>query len=80
MALWQKIVIGILCGLLIVGAIGVHTQLWSADTSRQDVYYAWVEGARILENENPYARILDGDMLNNDKYATYFPAFTCSLP
>ncbi len=71
----QKIILGILCMILLAGAIGAHIRLWEADTSERDVYYAWLEGKRILENQNPYARILDGDMLNNDKYATYFPAF-----
>lgn len=30
-------------------------------------------GKRILSGENPYARVLAGDMRENDKYATYFP-------
>jgi uncharacterized membrane protein len=71
----QKIIIGILSVILLASAIGVHTKLWQADTSERDIYYAWLEGKRILENQNPYSRILEGDMLNNDKYATYFPAF-----
>jgi hypothetical protein len=40
-----------------------------------DIYYSWVEGARILQGQNPYARVLQGDMRENDKYATYFPLF-----
>lgn len=75
MANWQKIIVILFCILLLAGAIGAHSRLWKFDTSKQDVYYAWVEGKRILENENPYARILDGDMLENQKYATYFPVF-----
>lgn len=71
----QKIIIGIICILLFTGAFLAHARLWGSDTSKNDVYYAWLEGQRILENENPYARILEGDMLNNNKYATYFPAF-----
>jgi uncharacterized membrane protein len=41
----------------------------------QDIYYSWVEGARILAGENPYSRVLQSDMRKNDKYATYFPLF-----
>jgi len=71
----QKIIVAILCVILLMGAIAVHSSLWQADTSERDIYYAWVEGRQILEKQNPYSRILDGDMLSNDKYATYFPAF-----
>jgi uncharacterized membrane protein len=62
--------------LLVLGvAAHIHSKTWVADTAGQDVYYAWVEGERILEGVNPYARILQGNMLDNDKYATYFPLF-----
>lgn len=40
-----------------------------------DIYYSWVEGTRLLNGENPYERVLLGDMRTNDKYATYFPLF-----
>jgi uncharacterized membrane protein len=45
------------------------------DTEGQDVYYVWMEGKRIINGENPYARVLEGNMLSNNKYATYFPVF-----
>ena len=45
------------------------------DTKGEDVYYVWVEGSRLLNGEDPYARILAGNMRENDKYATYFPGF-----
>ena len=45
------------------------------DLTDQDIYYAWVEGSRITNGENPYSRIHESDMLVNDKYATYFPLF-----
>jgi uncharacterized membrane protein len=44
-------------------------------TADDDIYYLWIEGKRIIDGENPYARILEGNMLDNDKYATYFPVF-----
>jgi uncharacterized membrane protein len=40
---------------------------------KEDIYYIWLEGKRIITGENPYGRILASDMRNNDKYATYFP-------
>lgn len=60
----------------------VHSELWKHDTRTEgekgepeDVYYLWIEGRRILAGENPYARVLSGDMRENRKYATYFPLF-----
>ena len=41
----------------------------------QDIYYSYLEGKRLRDGKNPYARVLEGDMLQNDKYATYFPVF-----
>lgn len=41
----------------------------------QDIYFSYVEGKRLREGKNPYARVLEGDMLENQKYATYFPVF-----
>jgi len=68
----------ILCAfVVVVVVVEVHVQrkFWKFDTTEHDVYYAWVEGRRILHGENPYERILSGDMLTNRKYATYFPLF-----
>ncbi|MBI2840913.1 MAG: hypothetical protein HYX75_21555 [Acidobacteria bacterium] len=68
--------IALLCmaGMLIAAA-QVCTALWRADTEGQDIYFAWVEGRRLLAGENPYERVLSGDMRKNAKYATYFPIF-----
>ena len=60
-----------LCFLALIVLIGA----WGLESTEYDVYYSWVEGARLLEGENPYATILEGDMLENQKYATYFPLF-----
>jgi uncharacterized membrane protein len=61
----------VLCFLAVIVLIGA----WGFDTTESDVYFSWVDGARLLEQENPYARILQGDMRENQKYATYFPLF-----
>ena len=66
----------ILCLLVILAAGAIaHVRLWKNETKGEDVYYSWVEGGRLINGENPYARILAGNMRENDKYATYFPLF-----
>jgi len=70
------------CGVvLLILAVPAHVERWrSPEAYRKpklefDVYFSWVEGKRVLEGENPYARILEGNMRYNRKYATYFPGF-----
>ena len=45
---------------------------WSSDR-KLDIYYHFSEGKRIAEGVNPYERIMAGDMVRNDKYATLLP-------
>lgn len=61
--------------LLIYFALKVNNAIPTPKLEKQDVYYSYLEGQRLLQGENPYARILDGDMRLNKKYATYFPLF-----
>ena len=77
----QSYTIALLCllAILLAGA-AVNMRLWKTDTKGEDIYYAWVEGGRILNGENPYGRVLAGNMRDNDKYATYFPVFYESPP
>jgi uncharacterized membrane protein len=65
----------VLCISVAIGiALNLHFRSLSVNTREwADTYYTWVEGKRILAGENPYARVLAGDMRENDKYATYFP-------
>lgn len=70
----HKIALLALLVILLAGAV-VNVRVWNLETKGEDIYYAWVEGGRILGGENPYARVLAGNMRDNDKYATYFPAF-----
>lgn len=69
------LLLGLFLCLLFGLAAQVHINTWNSDTTEEDIYYAWVEGQRIVVGENPYARILQGNMRQNDKYATYFPLF-----
>lgn len=72
----KKISLGILClFLILLLGVRIHTQAWNNDLEDEDIYYIWLEGKRLLSGENPYARVLLGDMRENHKYATYFPLF-----
>jgi uncharacterized membrane protein len=70
-ARWQ---IGLL-GLLVVLVIGIGVMLVLPPENRTytDAYYIFLEGKHILAGENPYARIMTGDMRQNQKYPTYLP-------
>ena len=73
----RKLLTLVVFTIIIAAAVVVHTRLWSYDTQAEteDIYYIWIEGKRLLLGENPYARILSGNMRENSKYATYFPLF-----
>jgi uncharacterized membrane protein len=61
--------------LLVLLAREVNQAIPVPVLENQDIYYSYLEGSRLREDKNPYARILDGNMLDNQKYATYFPLF-----
>jgi hypothetical protein len=72
---WLILAIGFVALTIAFIAIRVNLRFWSLDTVGSDTYYSWVEGRRIRSGENPYARILSGNMEENRKYSTYFPLF-----
>ena len=62
--------------LLASAGFFIHYSFWhtpAEELQGHDMYYIWLEGKRILAGENPYARVLAGNLRENDKYATYFP-------
>ena len=61
--------------LLVYLAREVNQAIPEPVLENQDIFYSYIEGRRLREEKNPYARILDGDMRENQKYATYFPVF-----
>ncbi|CAK6687291.1 hypothetical protein BBFGKLBO_00184 [Synechococcus sp. CBW1107] len=71
--------------LLLVLASILHVIIWSKGSDHVlsgDSHDIWLEGHRLFEGINPYARTLSGDMLHNDNYPTYFPLaylFTAAL-
>jgi len=72
---WLFMLVGVAVLAIALIAIRVNLRFWSLDTIGSDTYYSWIEGRRILDDRNPYERILHGDMEENNKYATYFPLF-----
>ena len=65
--------------LILLAGIAFHIRIQPPagylSDGREDVYFTYVEGQRLAAGENPYARVLSGNMRENDKYATYLPAF-----
>jgi hypothetical protein len=67
-------------GWVVLAAIlGFYTwfqiSLWDYPKQEIDMYYLYLDGNRVLNGVNPYSRVLQGDMYENDKYTTFFPAF-----
>jgi hypothetical protein len=69
------LVLGFVVLVIAFVALRINIRFWSLDTRGSDTYYSWVEGGRIRDGNNPYERILHGNMRENRKYATYFPLF-----
>lgn len=68
--------VALLClvvALIVIGA--AHGHHLATPTEGGDIYFSWLEGKRIFAGSNPYARVLTGDFLHNEKYATHLPLF-----
>ncbi|AOY80122.1 MULTISPECIES: hypothetical protein [Moorena] len=66
MMMIQRKTLVIIC-LILIAVVGVVInvkllQVWNYNTEGHDIYYSWVEGKRILSGQNPYARVLSGNM------------------
>src|SRR5262245_46803293 len=72
---WISLLVGLAALAVALLAVRVNLRFWSLDTVGSDTYYSWIEGRRILRGQNPYERILHGNMEENQKYSTYFPLF-----
>ena len=65
----------LIVSICVLGMLG-HVRLWPKGEDRNDdIYFTFLEGDRLLRGENPYSRVLEGDMRENEKYATYLPLF-----
>ncbi len=68
------IILGCLVALLVAGA-AVHLSLPRYDVQATDTYYVYLDAGQLVHGNNPYAAALAGNMRQNQKFATYFPAF-----
>ena len=74
--LYTKLAAVVLLALIVLAAAWTHHFIVRPDIDdKNDLYYDFLEAERLIAGENPYERILSGDMRNNQKYATYFPLF-----
>jgi uncharacterized membrane protein len=73
--LLRRVVAGLAVAIFVLSSAVFHSRLAGTLPGREDVRYAWLEGQRLAEGTNPYARILSGDMLTNQSYATYLPVY-----
>lgn len=70
------LIVLLLAAVGLAGAVAAHRAMAGRDVSKEDIYYAWLEGYRINHGVNPYAFILESDMRENrGYYATYLPGF-----
>ncbi len=69
---WMSLILLILLSLPV---FYIYPRTYNPQIEKMDIYYDWLEGQRILSGENPYARVLEGNMLVNNKYSTYLPGF-----
>jgi len=79
----QNRVLGIALGLYVFLSAGLAyvtiKRHIGKDYSTLDISSMHLEGVRLARGENPYARILQGNMRENQKYPTYFPViYLCS--
>jgi hypothetical protein len=68
---------GIIHSILIIAILllGLYVR-WPGffiKTKYRDIYFVLEEGKRIAAGENPYERVLEGDMVHNQKFPTYLP-------
>jgi hypothetical protein len=75
-ASWTVLISLLVVIAILVMGIAVSLQFWGYESPRkEDIYYTYLDGERLLQGVNPYERVLAGDMRVNDKYSTYFPGF-----
>lgn len=60
---------------VLLGAGYIHYICFNFCSQKEDIFYHYSEGDRMLRGQNPYQRISDSNMRDNDKFATYSPLF-----
>jgi len=71
----KQVALAVLLILVLAGAWTHYLVVPKENRPGNDIYFDFLEAERIVAGENPYARILTGDMRTNQKYPTYFPLF-----
>jgi uncharacterized membrane protein len=71
----KRAALALLALLVLAGAWTHYFVVPQVVSTENDIYYDYLEAQRVVAGENPYERILSGDMRTNQKYATYFPLF-----
>ncbi|MFH0792670.1 MAG: hypothetical protein V2A74_01415 [bacterium] len=61
--------------ILIVLSVLIYPSFRYVDVREHDIFANYNESLRIAHGVNPYARLLESDMIHNDKYPTYLPLF-----
>ncbi|MBN1903011.1 DUF2029 domain-containing protein [Candidatus Sumerlaeota bacterium] len=69
----KKIVYSLLITLILLLALYARWPGFYMDTKYRDIFFTFQEGKRIAAGENPYERLLQSDMIHNQKYPTYLP-------
>jgi hypothetical protein len=46
-----------------------------ANLQQSDIHYEWSQAVELSKGINPYAQVLSGNLLQNNKYATLFPLY-----
>src|SRR3990172_8715608 len=71
----EVIAFSLVASICLLGML-IQVRLWpKGEDLNDDIYFTFLEGDRLLSGVNPYARVLEGDMGENEKYATYLPLF-----
>jgi len=71
----EVIAFSLVASICLLGML-IQVRLWpKGEDLNDDIYFTFLEGDRLLSGVNPYARVLEGDMRENEKYATYLPLF-----
>jgi hypothetical protein len=74
---FNRLLFVMLAALILAIGVVTNVKAWCpvSQLVGYDINYVYIEGQRLLASENPYSRILAGDMRTNQKYATYFPVY-----
>lgn len=65
------LIVGLLLQIIVAGIFNKP----GSHLFASDIYYIWVEGVKLAHHQDPYKRILQGNIEINAKYPTYLPFY-----